>query len=613
MRVLALTVLFIFLASTGWCKSNSDSLTFQFRQELNVRHWDTRLLVQTEGDRWSFRNASSLDLRERVLQGYEPQWTEEYKDSLNVARRITKSIDGLLEVYGQHFQDREVTLLQQRGSISLLPQQLGFPQSSGPVQSGLSARLQRGTARAGAAVAVSPEINFDLLAGAASDRQLRGSGSGLSMRGLLAAEEPSGWPVRFRGEGNLDRYGERQNHTLQAQLSTRREFGEARDRLHISARQHRSDIFLGTGRNIVHRLEKEVAVRNRLEAPLGKAMNGAYDLVYRNSSVDYKSGGPGSGRELDFTHDFSISRQQGRMRTRLAYLVGLEDREYGENLILGRRQKLNLEGVYANWRHQLRAEYGVEKLRFDSPDTTELSDRDRLIHRFRLTAEHWLTRRALITLESLVLLDHLVHLNSQRSADNRWNRVFSLKPSVIWSPGKGWRNSTSVDLLANYSVYDFEFSDSGAIRSNVLRRWSVADTIRAPIHRNWRLEIAGRLDLEDRGRIHWEKFVQEVSDESRAYYASFVLERSFWGLLKFRSGYAYQNRQDDQLAQNLEGERERIRIRDYRAQGPTVSITSMGKTKLRIMVEGRFLHVEDSRQEHPYRLDSFQMLLAYRW
>jgi hypothetical protein len=450
--------------------------------------------------------------------------------------------------------------------------------------------------------------------GAGYDQQEEGQGVGPSalFEGHWDSEEPGVQSIYATGE--YDNYEERIHHESNVQVMSSRTFGEARNHLRAGWSYRRNDLYLGSPGNIVKRIHDEARVNNQLVTPIDDGVDGVYDLGFRRTSVDYLGEGPGSSLERDFTNRFSILINRADWHGDLAYMYNIEDREYSSDLILGRRQMLSATaGRRGWWVDSLHVHYSTQKLAFDSPDSLEQSDRDRLIHRVAVTMAQPVNDRTTIVVDALVVLDHLVYLESSRSADNRWNRVFRLKPSVHWKPARKWHQRASFEVLANYTAYDFEDPDNGTVRSSVLRRWSVADTLTMPLSRQIGGELGIRYDIEDRGSLLWERFAQEVSDELHAVYLSGSIVRRFWGKLSVMMGYRYQSRTEDRLDLDADGKRIRTRARSYSALGPFFHLSTLHRSPLRLELDAVLLNTEDSEPYGRDRIDRITLSFVHRW
>lgn len=592
----------------------SDSLLTRYSQELDTRVWRLQGQLNRQAPDWSVRGLGSSEITNRNLPGFKPQWKNEFVLRLNAERKVNDGLSLLVESAGQEYQDRAARFIVERGSGSVLPSRDDVSQVTSTLRSGDDTRITRGSVRSGVKWRSGPVLEIHLLGGGAFDQQTQGEGAGASGRGGFNYAPEWDNPLQVEGDGWIDRYGDRRNHEATLALRTRQPFGEATDILDVRWINRRNDLFLGTTGNVVRRLNDELQLANSLLSPVGSNMLGSYDIRFRSTNVAYDQGDIGAGRELDFVNRFALQGERGNYFGHASYSYGVEDRTYGGSLILGRRQVIQLTGGWSSAGDSIFLSYNAQKLAFNSPDSLETSDRDRLIQSIRHQSIVYLLTDTRLVVDALVVLDHLVNLSSVRSADNRWNRVFRLNPAIQWIPGGGWQNKTDFEVLANYNVYDFEnAATSSSLRSNALRRWSASDTLIIPLLPTWSAELASRYDLEDRGRLRWDEFVQELSDEAEAYYGSLALQRTIWTRATLTVGYRIQHRIEDRLDRRADGSTQRSQAREYRAYGPMVRLTTMRNRNLQLNMNASFLTVDDSARDETTRHDSIFLTLLYNW
>jgi len=592
----------------------TDTLTTRYSQELDTRVWRLQTRFHSKEAAWRSWATASEEVTNRSLPGFAPQWKNELVVRMQAQRPAGEALTLLLESQGQDYRDRAAKPILEKGETSPLPSINGLPPVSAGLPAGEDTRITRGAIRSGAMWQSDRQFEIHLLGGGSTDRQSQGEGSGLSSRGGFDFQPDLNNPFRLQGEGWLDTYGARRNHQALLTASATQSFGEASDRIDVRWINRRNDMFLGRSNSVASRLNDEIMITNSLLTPLAERTTGMYDIQYRKTVVEYSGSNLGEGRELDFINRFSLRTDRGRMFSDLSYSYAVEDRHYGGSLILGRRQVLQLAAGWTDHADTLHFSYTAQKLSHDSPDTLEQSDRDRLIHSLRHESAFWLMEDTRLKVEALVLLDHLVNLSSARSSDNRWNRVFRLSPSVDYLPANGWRNSIRFEVLANYNVYDFEEPSSAAsLRSNALRRWSASDTLTIPIAHLWGAELTSRYDLEDRGRLRWKEFVQELSDEANAYYGSASLQWLVWTRWTISVGYRYQERNEDRFERDPSGKTIRIPARSYLARGPLLRVQTVRWSRLQSAVDASFLTVHDSTRDDPIRHDSVFITLLYSW
>jgi hypothetical protein len=151
-------------------------------------------------------------------------------------------------------------------------------------------------------------------------------------------------------------------------------------------------------------------------------------------------------------------------------------------------------------------------LRYDTPSQLNVEDRDELLVALSVLTTHRLSR----FLDLDLLLDgtysHLVYLLEERSANNNVNRVLRLAPRVTYRPADGISSANTFEVLANYTVYDFEEGASLA-RSFSYRQFAWLDSTSIDLTHRVGLDFFAYFKLYERGRLNWDDF-QERTENS---------------------------------------------------------------------------------------------------
>ncbi len=177
-------------------------------------------------------------------------------------------------------------------------------------------------------------------------------------------------------------------------------------------------------------------------------------------------------------------------------------------------------------------------LRYDTPSILNDDDRDELWYIASAVWFHRLNRHFAFWLQANVNLTHLVYILSSRSADNTWNRVLRLAPRLAYSPSPDLTTTNTFEVLANYTVYDFE-SPSSPIRSYAFRQFSFADSTGLALTRRLRFEWYSLIRVYEQGELRWSDFSERplTSFEDQTYLAT-IRYRLNPGLL-FSAGIRY--------------------------------------------------------------------------
>jgi hypothetical protein len=219
-------------------------------------------------------------------------------------------------------------------------------------------------------------------------------------------------------------------------------------------------------------------------------------------------------------------------------------------------------------------------LRYDTPDTTNVDERYELLVSVGFRETHQFNSRLSLSLAGDVTLSHLVYLKSAQSANNNWNRVIRLSPSVVFVPSEWFRTVNEAEVLGNYTVYDFE--DQGALtRSFSFRQASWLDSTSLQITKLSSFYFVGELRVYERGILMWKDFKELPQN--------FFVERTFWPRISYtvthgmmlELGYRYFS-QDRYRYQGI------TRILDHQldSSGPTVALQWQGTAFQRLVLEG---------------------------
>lgn len=231
-------------------------------------------------------------------------------------------------------------------------------------------------------------------------------------------------------------------------------------------------------------------------------------------------------------------------------------------------------------RDQLNFAGSASILRYDTPDTTNTDDRDELLITLGLNGVHQFGAHLQVSLDVDVTLSHLVYLHRLQSASNNWNRIIRFSPTVEYVPNAWFRTRNQAEVLANYTIYDFEEQGSFT-KSFSFRQASWIDTTTISITKLLDINFVGGVRLYERGMLLWSEFKERPQN----YFA----EQSYWPKLMFfmgqemKLGVGYRFfRQDRYRYQQGEKQFERR----LETSGPTVTLEWVGIGNQRFSLDG---------------------------
>lgn len=166
-------------------------------------------------------------------------------------------------------------------------------------------------------------------------------------------------------------------------------------------------------------------------------------------------------------------------------------------------------------------------LQYDTPTLLNDDQRDELRYILGLTATHRFNRYLSLQLLAEGDLTHLVYLLATRSADNTWNRILRFAPRVDYVSGNGISSTNTFEVLANYTVYDFEYSLSPT-RSFVFRQFGFTDSSSFEITRRLSLDWFSQIRLYERGELRWQEFTERP--------LNYFEDKTYVGSIRYQAG-----------------------------------------------------------------------------
>jgi len=219
------------------------------------------------------------------------------------------------------------------------------------------------------------------------------------------------------------------------------------------------------------------------------------------------------------------------------------------------------------------------KMQYDTPSEENHDDRDEL---FVLAGVRWVHRFSPYFQASVngdLNLRHTVYIFAERSANNTWNRVIRLAPSTELRLGRGFVSRNGAEVVANYTVYDFE-NAALSQRSFSLRQLTLSDSTLVHLGSDFWTEVTMQLRLSERGELRWTAFTVRPLQ----YLDERTLELSLLrlkGLTSAALGFRLFEQRRYGYAQS-----EKVRSGILRSYGPTGSLRIRMSQQSDIIAEG---------------------------
>ncbi len=163
----------------------------------------------------------------------------------------------------------------------------------------------------------------------------------------------------------------------------------------------------------------------------------------------------------------------------------------------------------------------VGLLRYDTPSSENVDDRDELRYAAGLYWRRSFSQFLHFEVAAELDLFHKVYVFSESSAQNNWNRVIRLAPTVSVVSGPVV-NAATFEVLANYTTYDFE-NTSALPRSFSLRQLRLRDSLTVQLSSSEFFIAEGTLRFFDRSVLYWNTFSESPFETNTEYSVSLLL------------------------------------------------------------------------------------------
>jgi hypothetical protein len=259
-------------------------------------------------------------------------------------------------------------------------------------------------------------------------------------------------------------------------------------------------------------------------------------------------------RSLSYISDRNILYMQNQFRflhSGNRYNIGVnlrthEETQNNEGTFTDAESKETVMGLHLGWMinpdNDINFEFSYVKFQYDTPDENNRDNRDEQRFIFELMYKHRFSPYLNMEWRAYTYLFHQVYIYKERSINNNWNRVLKLNPVVSYRI-PGFSNSLSTEVLANYTVYDFENEVLGT-RSIMFRKYVLSDSMVVRLLTGINTGGFMRLELEDKGTFYKEEFSQQVvqSYDSQLYNVFVSHQRLFY--FSATLGYSYYQRDE---------------------------------------------------------------------
>ncbi len=343
--------------------------------------------------------------------------------------------------------------------------------------------------------------------------------------------------------------GAQHNRDLHGRYEVRRDFspGTSND-AEISASELHRGYFLDAAGRLATRKERNAHFADRLTYAIRPELGFNLSGELGNMKTEIAQGERKSSlEESRAAFDAALVRRANRFCGTMGIGMQSVTQTIDGDILQGRQTNLRFDaGFQPNAQDSFYSGFEVSKYQLDTRDPRNYDDRDELRFAFVLGGLGNLNSYLSWETWTRITLDHLVYLFKERSANNRWTRLFVVDTKLHHYPTPSVRQTFGFEISANYQAFDYEF-DPRQIRSTVFRRLEMSDSLAIAWTHSLSTVVRVSLQREELGRLFWHEFQEERSDEITTIYSSlefpWQIGRATWlifgGLYNHRRGIRF--------------------------------------------------------------------------
>jgi hypothetical protein len=152
-------------------------------------------------------------------------------------------------------------------------------------------------------------------------------------------------------------------------------------------------------------------------------------------------------------------------------------------------------------------------LRYDTPSKDNVEDRDELLVAVSVGTTHRLTPTLDLSLLVEGTMSHTVYLFKERSANNSINRILRFSPRTVYRPLSWITTVNGAEVLANYTVYDFE-AQLASVKSYSYRQFGWLDSTVVDLTHHVSLDVVAYWRTYVRGELRWKEFLERPENSA---------------------------------------------------------------------------------------------------
>ena len=491
-------------SSAGNFVNLPDSNTISYSLTNNTSVWRLGLIYQGNYSTGFFSVREFFETTRLESANSGARWKDDQKMQLNFELPVTNSLSISAEAYSNIFKDRHTGLF---NDVEAKYVQIGIKDESLPF------------------------TKIGLVAGPIWDSRREQNDAGYRFHSSLISHrtKKDSWNSSISADLYKEDFNVRKNESSRANVRFSKEFYESTsDSFYADFKERRYDYYISESGEIESRIEELRRFGNNLRYKLTDNLNLRWSMnfIFKETRIESPQG------DLEY---FNRKRKDELSENRLA--ISFAKKNINGRFSIGLKNSLQKYSVSSNRsglnlpllspdneagtvklssfiNYQLTNKDSISfravsnRLRYDTPDSNNFDDRDEIRLLIESRYEHRFESDFSLGIRLLVNLNHIVYLFGERSADNHWNRVFSLSSEIKSNLTPKIKTVQSFGVLANYFDYDFDDRIT-PIRSLVLRKFRYSQSTIIEMSRNFSFLFSSVIEIEEDGKLNWDKFIEQ--------------------------------------------------------------------------------------------------------
>ncbi|MEJ2053736.1 MAG: hypothetical protein P8X42_07425 [Calditrichaceae bacterium] len=324
-------------------------------------------------------------------------------------------------------------------------------------------------------------------------------------------------------------------------------------------------------------------------------------------------------RKLDFVNDRKIFLIDNRLNfehygSKLFYQISLRTNDETQDISTVNKSQISqdnrtrqtimkLESVYRiNENQAINMDLAYSKLQYDTPDEQNTEDRDEQRFVAEIGYDHTISEYLNLQCTLYTYFYHKIYLSSEQSQNNNWNKIYKLNPKLKYQYGR-IRNKLDTQVLANYSIYDFEAYFTKT-RSFIFRKYTLADSLVYQLYGSVNLGVFTRIELEDKGNYFKNNGTQQLVQSYQSDFFNLFIENTSIFNFNVRIGYTFYKRIEWRHIP------EKMKNRTINNTGPFISARYGISKKIIFSIYASYSKLDDSAV-HPTNYSTGSLKLNY--